>query len=1017
MEFKYKYLKRLFFEALGLSVISFLASVIWSIRWKNPQVTFVLIAVCLLSAVASLFVFMYSRLFVSMESAMNTADQKFMVLRKRHRHYTIYGTTVFINCFSELAGKKNEITHKEYDELMSNILSSPQTDHNGDECYHVTNCEGKEMWLRIKYLNGEASTVISDISDMYLQHVYLMETAYFDSKSRLLNREAFFAKVQHFFDDGCSIGYYAMLAVNGIEKSLTEQADGINVLLERIGLEFKALESNRLVIGKTSRNKFIIFFAGYNDDLTHELNHIINVARNEIDKLYSGGRSRLTVSCGCCCYPDHASTLSELSARAEFALYEATQQNATSAVVFSKKNFEALEKEFQKAKAVHEVLDTNNIDYHYQPIVSAKDGKIFAYEALMRPISLFELSPLDMLEIATKDNCLLSIERLTMHNVLSKIEENYQFLKDKKLFINSIPNALIPKDEFDALIKSYGPLLKSAVIEITEEENYDNDALREFQDRYIPHNCQIAIDDFGVGYSNESNLLKYQPAYIKIDRELISELDKNDKKKHLVENTVNFAKKHNIKVIAEGVTNEKELGAAIAVNVDYIQGHFTGMPRPEMIDEISKDVIDLIVSYNLKRIGKELTNIYETHSSDEINIVDLALEGYGSILIKHSPITLVGDTSREVTINVLTQDNLDAVVTFNNCSLSKNPFVFRAGENSRSTIVFKGKNSFKGGGFEVSTNSELIISGDGDCNVITDSKNPVAFGNKFEEGFGKLTFNSTGKIEITTNGDNCIAIGGGFGGNNSEINILSGTITINQQSLSSIAIGSMSGNAIILISHANMNITSNGDNVLCIGSVHGIPDIELSSSVINISASGDMCTGVGCVSGINGCINVTDKCTLNIDIKAKCIVAVGGHESSLEIFCNDSTVDIHEEGMQAIGFGDADGSSIIQIKNNSIIYCHILSVAPKALTTSRGQIYIDSGNIIFNSDITGVINSRGVELRYYRIRTEKTIFIDNYDNGDSGCYVAPVYTKAPRYIGVCVPEGFLPPDLLMLSDK
>jgi EAL domain-containing protein (putative c-di-GMP-specific phosphodiesterase class I) len=95
-------------------------------------------------------------------------------------------------------------------------------------------------------------------------------------------------------------------------------------------------------------------------------------------------------------------------------------------------------------------------------------------------------------------------------------------------------------------------LFEKAVIEITEGSDILEEAVELLNKRYTANRAEIALDDYGTGYSNESNLIKIQPHYIKIDRSLITNINTDMQKQHLVSNMINFATQHGIKVLAEG---------------------------------------------------------------------------------------------------------------------------------------------------------------------------------------------------------------------------------------------------------------------------------------------------------------------------------------------------------------------------------------------------------------------------------------------------------------------------------
>lgn len=110
--------------------------------------------------------------------------------------------------------------------------------------------------------------------------------------------------------------------------------------------------------------------------------------------------------------------------------------------------------------------------------------------------------------------------------------------------------------------------------------------------------CQFAVDDYGTGYSNIVNLLRYKPNVIKIDRYLITEIQDDVNKQMFVKNTVEFAEQNNIQCLAEGVETKEELKAVISYGVDLIQGYYTAMPSEQVIREIDPKIVKEILEAN-----------------------------------------------------------------------------------------------------------------------------------------------------------------------------------------------------------------------------------------------------------------------------------------------------------------------------------------------------------------------------------------------------------------------------------
>ena len=202
---------------------------------------------------------------------------------------------------------------------------------------------------------------------------------------------------------------------------------------------------------------------------------------------------------------------------------------------------------------VNRILDTNDIDYHFQPIISTKTGEIIGYEALMRTPAKYGVSPLTMLKYATEGNRLNDIERATFFNVMRKMTELKDEIGGRKVFINSIPGHYLSKEDFHALSDKYRELFDNVVIEITEETDMEEDTVDFLSTHSRDYGFQVAIDDFGTGYSNVTNLLKFLPDYVKIDRSLISEVHMDPRKQHFVNTIIQFAHDNGFEALAEGV--------------------------------------------------------------------------------------------------------------------------------------------------------------------------------------------------------------------------------------------------------------------------------------------------------------------------------------------------------------------------------------------------------------------------------------------------------------------------------
>lgn len=341
-------------------------------------------------------------------------------------------------------------------------------------------------------------------------------------------------------------------------------------------------------------------------ELTREANHKrIHGVRRRIDRLleehnqspdakyplrmFSGSRT------------EHVRDLFEMEDLVNAAVIRKNSHKASEKRVHNDVKLTA-EEQF-RADLVKKVLDENLFTYHFQPIVSARDGSIVAYEALMRAQIQPFVSPLDIIKYATYLDRLYDVERATFFNILRLVDERGIELKGKKIFINSIPGSQLSGEEAVTLEHKLTRHSDSVVIELTEQTEADDQTLADMKNGFEKMGIETAVDDYGTGYSNIVNLLRYMPNYVKVDRMLLSGIQDNPQKQHFVKDIVIFAHENQFQVLAEGVETSRELETVIKLGVDLIQGYYTAKPDSQILGHIDGDIQAEICRYQEERIS------------------------------------------------------------------------------------------------------------------------------------------------------------------------------------------------------------------------------------------------------------------------------------------------------------------------------------------------------------------------------------------------------------------------------
>jgi len=271
-----------------------------------------------------------------------------------------------------------------------------------------------------------------------------------------------------------------------------------------------------------------------------------------------------------------------------------------------------------EAEIFNRILCEQQIVPVYQPIVSLTDGKIFGYEALSRvlddrsPNEILDLDIEHIFRIAEKANKLWELETLCRKKALENAKHILNNDAEKKLFLNVSPNIIHDIEFKDGFTKNrldkYGFDLQNIIFEITERSMIvDKEVFLDSIEHYRKQNYGIAIDDVGSGYSGLNVINDIKPDIIKLDINLIRNIDKDETKQFLCKAMIDFGKNANIKVIAEGIETEEELQMLIKLGVDFGQGYFLGIPRKSFAD-IAPEKISMIEKYHSKKYVEKFKN-------------------------------------------------------------------------------------------------------------------------------------------------------------------------------------------------------------------------------------------------------------------------------------------------------------------------------------------------------------------------------------------------------------------------
>lgn len=227
------------------------------------------------------------------------------------------------------------------------------------------------------------------------------------------------------------------------------------------------------------------------------------------------------------------------------------------------------------------ILDT--VTYAFQPIVSVHNGICHGYEALLRNVNRADFESIqDFFDCAAEDKVLYRVDMKLREKAIVDFMKLEHHAKTK-LFFN-LDNRVFDDPEHEPaemknLAEAHGLSPTAICLELSERHEYKcGEEKKRAIDGYKAHLFQVAIDDYGAGFSGLQTLYFSEPNYIKIDRFFITNISTDSRKKLFVSNTVNIAHYLGMQVVAEGIESAQEYYICKEIGCDLVQGHFIQQP-------------------------------------------------------------------------------------------------------------------------------------------------------------------------------------------------------------------------------------------------------------------------------------------------------------------------------------------------------------------------------------------------------------------------------------------------------
>jgi EAL domain-containing protein (putative c-di-GMP-specific phosphodiesterase class I)/CRP-like cAMP-binding protein len=215
----------------------------------------------------------------------------------------------------------------------------------------------------------------------------------------------------------------------------------------------------------------------------------------------------------------------------------------------------------------------------FQPIVSAVNNSVFAFEALLRSGEEVLHSRLAVLRAAERLNRVQDVGRIARDSIAAVLADSAD---PPILFVNVNSHDLLDPHLLspESRISGFAPRIVLQITERTPLDDLDNLGARIMDLRALGY--RFALDNLGAGHAGVASLAQLEPEVCKLDASLIRGIDSDSVRQDLVRAMLAVCRDMNILTICEGVETLPERQALVQLGADLMQGDLFAKPGPAL---------------------------------------------------------------------------------------------------------------------------------------------------------------------------------------------------------------------------------------------------------------------------------------------------------------------------------------------------------------------------------------------------------------------------------------------------
>jgi diguanylate cyclase (GGDEF)-like protein len=440
--------------------------------------------------------------------------------------------------------------------------------------------------------NGERlrMTIVRDVRDRHAAQARIHHLALHDLLTGLPNRNLFLDRLSHALAQArrrqasVAVLFLDLDQFKLVNDSLGHEVgdEVLRVLSAR--LREHALDADR--VGRIGGNEFLLVLDGPGEGRDDpRVAALLAALRGPIDALDS--LHYLSISAGIARYPEHGATADLLFKNAGLATHEAKRRGHDQRVEYSPDFERAVQDRQRLVSRLHEALERGEFELHFQPQFCTRLRRPVGIEALVRwrHPERGLVPPGEFIPVCEESGLIVPLGRWVLREACRHHRRLVAAGRgDLTIAVNVSAMQFLSGElalDVPALLREFDVPAGVLELELTESLVMENpESVIEVMRELRQHGVLLSIDDFGTGYSSMAYLHRLPLDKLKIDKSFITRVEHEGHNAAICESILALARSFDLKVIAEGVETDPQLGWLREHGCDEVQGYLLARPMP-----------------------------------------------------------------------------------------------------------------------------------------------------------------------------------------------------------------------------------------------------------------------------------------------------------------------------------------------------------------------------------------------------------------------------------------------------